>query len=77
MTESELRAKYTTAYRIIKHERRMREHVFRHDPVMLNIKLLEIDALLSILTEFKEALKPYVDVEEEQLTLIDPPAKYE
>jgi hypothetical protein len=77
MTENELRAKYTQAVRIIRAERAMRAHVFRNDPVKLNAKLVEIDMLLTIVTELKDALKEYIGPGQEQMALIDPPAKYE
>jgi hypothetical protein len=77
VTESELRAKYTQAVRIIRAERRMREHVFRNDPVKLNEKLVEIDMLLGILTELKDALKPHCEPGVEQMALLDAPVRYE
>lgn len=77
MTENELRAKYIQAVRIIRSERKMREYVFRSDPIKLNAKLVEIDMLLSIITEFKDALKEHIGAGVEQMALIDPPAKYE
>lgn len=77
MTESELRAKYIQAVRIIRQERKMREYVFRSDPIKLNAKLVEIDMLLTLVTEFKDALKPHVSPGQEQMALIEPPVKYE
>jgi hypothetical protein len=77
MTESELRAKYVQAVRIIRAERAMRAHVFRNDPVKLNAKLIEMDMLLSIVTEFKDELKEHIGAGQEQMALIDPPARYE
>ena len=77
MTESELRAKHIQVVRIIKAERKQREWVFRNDPVKLNAKLAEIDMLLTIVIEFKDALKEYIGAGVEQMALIDPPAKYE
>jgi hypothetical protein len=72
MNESELRAKYAQAYRIIKRERAMRAHVFRDDPVKLNAKLVEVDILLQIITEFKDALKEHIGPGQEQMALIEP-----
>jgi hypothetical protein len=77
MTESELRAKYIQAYRIIKQERRMRERVFRDKPDMLPSKLVEMDMLLTLLTEFKDELKAHCEPGVEQMALIDPPVRYE
>jgi hypothetical protein len=82
MTENELRAKYVQAVRIIRSERKMREYVFRSDPIKLNAKLIEMDMLLSIVTEFKDELKahlacPVGSAGAEQMALIDPPARYE
>jgi hypothetical protein len=77
MTESELRAKYIQAVRIIRQERKMREYVFRSDPIKLNAKLVEIDMLERILTELKDALKEHIGAGQEQMALIDPPVRYE
>lgn len=76
MTEGELRAKYAQAYRIIKRERAMRDHVFRNDPAKRNEKLVEMDMLLTILTDFKDEIKAHVG-SQEQLALLTPPAKYD
>jgi hypothetical protein len=76
MTENELRLKFNTAYRIIKRERAMRDHVFRNDPAKRAEKLVEMDMLLAILTDFKDALKEHVGIQE-QMALIDAPARYE
>lgn len=75
MTKDELRAKFNTAYKIIARERRMREHVFRNDPVALRQKVLEIDLLQNILTEFKDELKERMGGDYEQVTLLDVPKK--
>ncbi len=80
MTESELRAKYTQAVRIIRAERKQREWVFRlacpvGKPDKLAAKLVEMDMLLTILGELKDALKPHVELE--QPRLLDAPARYE
>lgn len=77
MNENELRAKYTTAYRIMMRERRMREHVFANDPVKLNAKLVEIDILSQIVSDFKDALKPHCEPGVEQMALLEPPVRYE
>lgn len=75
MTKDELRAKYNTAYRIIARERRMREHVFRNDPVALRQKVNEINLLEGILTELKDELKERMGDDYEQPTLLDVPKK--
>jgi hypothetical protein len=75
MTESELRAKFETAYRIIQRERKLRVFVFAHDPITLKAKLAEIDKLLEIVTELKDELKAHVEPEYEQSALLDLPRK--
>jgi hypothetical protein len=75
MTEAELRQKYEAAYRIIRSERRMRDQVFRDNPAKRAAKLREIDALMLILTELKDALKPHCEPSSEQGALLDLPAK--
>lgn len=77
MTESELRAKYIQAVRIIRAERKQREWVFRNDPIKLNAKVVEMDMLISILTEIKDVAKEHIGPGVEQMALIDPPVKYE
>lgn len=77
MTGDELRAKYTVAYKIISRERKMREHVFRNDPVARKQKLEEMDRLLEIVTEFKDELKEHVGATYEQPALIDVPKRTE
>lgn len=73
MTPDELRNKFKTAYKIIERERKMREHVFRNDPVAREQKVKEMDRLLAIVTEFKDELKQHVGVAHEQATLLDVP----
>jgi hypothetical protein len=54
--------------------------VFRHDPAKRAAKLVEMDMLLTILTEMKDALKQYVGdgpASQEQMALLDPPVRYE
>jgi hypothetical protein len=75
MTENELRALYTEAVKIVRAERRMRAYVFRGNEPMLTAKLAEMDRLLFILEQMKDALK--VQVEAEQMALIPPPVRYE
>lgn len=75
MTEDELRTRYTTAYRIIQRERRMREHVFRDDPAARVKKVAEMDVLLGILTELKDELKALLPPSYEQPTLLDVPKR--
>lgn len=77
MTPDELRAKYKTAYKIVARERKMREHVFRNDPVALRQKVAEMDRLLEILTAFKDELKEHVGAGYEQTALIEVPRKGE
>jgi hypothetical protein len=75
MTETELRALYTEAVKIIRAERRMRAYAFRDKERVLTAKLAEIDRLLAILEQIKDAAK--VAVSEEQMALIPPPVKYD
>jgi hypothetical protein len=77
MNESELRTKYTQAVRIIRAERRMVEHLFQSDPVTKGVKLVELDMLLTLITEFKDELKAHLSSGEAQMQLIDPPVRYE
>jgi hypothetical protein len=66
-----LRTRYAVAYKIIRSERRMREHVFRNDPITRAAKLKEMDDLLSILDWMKDGLKPYCEAGYEQEPLIE------
>jgi signal transduction histidine kinase len=79
MTITEMRALYTEAVRIVRAERRMRAYVFRENPPMLEAKLREIDRLLDILEQIKDAAK--LEAEAEQPKLLPPegprPRKYE
>lgn len=75
MTRDELRAKFNTGFKIIARERRMREHVFRNDPVAKEQKLREIDLLLEILTEIKDELKERMGGDYEQPALLDVPKR--
>lgn len=75
MTNDELKAKYITAYRIVRRERKKREWVFRNDPAALAQKLGEMDELLGILTAFKDELKEHMGEEYEQPALLDVPKK--
>lgn len=77
MTPDELRAKFNTAFKIVKAERRMREHVFQPGHPKRDEKLREMDRLLEIVTEFKDELKQHVGVDFEQSTLLDVPRKAE
>lgn len=74
MTEEELRKDFETAYKIIKAERKMREFVFRGDPVKRDAKVAEMDKLLEVLTRFKDALKVEVNAVEQPM-LLDVPRK--
>jgi hypothetical protein len=75
MTSDELRARFSSAYKIIQRERRWREHVFRNDPIALKQKLAEMDRLLAIVTELKDELKPHCEPSFEQPALLDVPKK--
>jgi hypothetical protein len=77
LTESELRDKFTVAYKIIARERKMREHVFRHDPVLRSKKLAEMDELLALVVELKDFCKEHVEPSFEQPVLLDVPGKVE
>jgi hypothetical protein len=77
MTRDELRAKFNTGFKIIARERSKREWVFRNDPVAREQKLAEMDRLLAIFTELKDFCKERIAPEHEQLSLIDPPGRYE
>lgn len=77
MTEEELRKDFETAYRIVRAERRMREHVFRGDTVKRDAKVAEMDKLVEILTRWKNELKPLVDDYMEQGVFFDVPRKAE
>lgn len=73
MTLTELRALYSEAVRIVRAERRMRSYVFRDKPEVMEAKLREMDRLLVILEQIKDAAK----AELEQPKLLDVPYKYE
>lgn len=73
MTVDELKAVYIEAVRIIRAERKMRLYVFRDKPEVMEAKLREMDRLLVILEQIKNAAK----AELEQPKLLDVPYKYE
>jgi hypothetical protein len=75
MTITELRALYFEGVKIVRAERRMRAYVFRDKPELMEAKLREMDRLLVILEQIKDAAK--ADTEAEQGTLLDVPHKYE
>lgn len=75
MTQDELKELYTSAYKIIQRERRMRLWVFRNQPDKLTAKIGEMDRLLKIVTDFKDELKKHVGVKYEQPALIDVPRR--
>jgi hypothetical protein len=75
MTADELKDLYTEAVKIARAEKRMRLFVFRSQPDNLQAKIGEMDRLLYILEQMKDALKPHVTVEYEQPALIDVPRK--
>lgn len=74
MTQDELRTKYNAAYRIVIRERAMRNAVFPVGHPQRDEKLAEIDKLLGIVTELKDALKPHCEPVFEQPKLLDVPA---
>lgn len=59
MTLTELETAWRTARRIAQRERNMRQAVFQNDPPKQLAKLEEIDTLLTILDQLKDALKPH------------------
>lgn len=73
MNVDELKAVYVEAVKIVRAERRMRSYVFRSNPDKLAEKLREMDRLLDILEQMKNAAK----AELEQPKLLDVPYKYE
>lgn len=77
MNLADLQALYSEAVKIIRKERSARTYVFRNDPPKLALKIAEIDRLETILTTFKDALKPTAipPNQPEQQTLIDVPKK--
>jgi hypothetical protein len=75
MTETELKSLYTEAVKIVRAERKMREHVFRGKAEMRAAKLAEMDRLLDIMRQIKDAAKAQVGAE--QMNLIEPPVRYE
>jgi hypothetical protein len=77
VTETELRALYTEAVKIVRRERKMRQFVFRADPLRLQAKVAEMDRLEHLLTQIKDAAKRGCDDVMEQATLLDVPPKAE
>lgn len=75
MTTDELRAKFESGRSIILSERRMRNSVFRDKPELRAAKIAEMDVLMAILVEFKDALKPHCEGAMEQAALLDVPAE--
>lgn len=75
MTQDELRAKFGVAYKIITREKRWRNHVFPDGHPKREEKLREMDRLLEVLTELKDALKPHCEAAMEQAPLLDVPAE--
>lgn len=67
MTEEELKTDYTTVYLMILRERRKREAVLSHSP-LLQKKLQECDAALNALERIKDFAKPHVVASEPPLT---------
>lgn len=73
MNLDELRSLYMEAVKIIRAEREMRRYVFASSPEKQEAKLAEMDRLLDILRQIKDAAK----AEFEQPKLLDVPRKYE
>lgn len=73
MTEHELRVYYETVYKMIIRERRMRESVLSHSP-LLKQKLAECDNAIVALTVMKDELKTHVAPGATQETLFELPA---
>jgi hypothetical protein len=57
MTITELRALYFEGVKIVRAERRMRAYVFRDKPELMEAKLREMDRLLVILEQIKDAAR--------------------
>ena len=74
MTEHDLRVCYEIIYKMISRERRMRQSVLAHSP-LLKQKLTECDNAIVALTVMKDELKRYVTPATVQATLLDAPAK--
>lgn len=71
MTYEELKANYTVAYQII-----MRERARRNNPRVSTVGyreeyIGEMDKLLEVIDDLKNALKEYISAEPEQATLLD------
>jgi hypothetical protein len=77
MTLDELRSTYEEARKIIRKERRMRQFVFRFDEATRRGKVQEMDQLLRLVAELKDALKPHCEADYEQPRLLDVPRKAE
>jgi hypothetical protein len=61
MTSDELRRKYEAAYKIMRNEQRMRAYVFPPGHQQREQKLGEMETLMQIVAEFKDALKPHCE----------------
>lgn len=57
VAEEELRTRFAKAYMTLKAERKMREYVFRADPVKAAAKLHEMDECIETLVWMKDQLK--------------------
>lgn len=77
MTTDELKTIYERAKAIIRAERKMRLWVFRDQPDKLAAKVAEIDELLRIVVQLKDAAKAGCETEFEQPRLLDVPRKAE
>ena len=72
MTQDELRTKFTAAYKIGLRERAQRDRVFPPGHPQREAKLNEIDRLLALLVEIKDAAKEACF---EQPKLLDAPRR--
>lgn len=52
-----LKADYSTVYKMLVNERAMRDHVFRHDETKRRVKLQEVDHALKALDRIKDMAK--------------------
>lgn len=77
MTEAELKSLYDEGKKIIRDERKWRRIVFANKPKLRDAKVAEMDRLMAILVQMKDALKPHVEIAYEQPTLLDVPRKSE
>ncbi|MBA3571368.1 MAG: hypothetical protein H0W34_05225 [Pyrinomonadaceae bacterium] len=77
MSEEELRALYTVAYRIITKERAIRDRAFAADTEKRQEKIAEMDKLLEVVDDMKNFCKLHVGGSLEQSLLLDMSKKVE